>query len=127
MAAKAQLTVRLAPANLHALAYIAQRSDFLPAEIAREMVNAGIEAVLSKRGWRRDWEQTYRAWQAEQGAVPDRFEAPEQADYDALAAGLTHTPREQTAQSKPLSATIAESLAMIERSEARLAGQNPRA
>jgi hypothetical protein len=92
MAAKARVTVRLAPSYLHALAYIAAREGFAPAEIAREMLAALVERTLRERGWRRDWEQSYAAWKAEQGARPGRVESPDQLDYDRLAAGVAFTP-----------------------------------
>lgn len=88
MAAKPRISVRLAPATLHALAYIAQRDGLPPAEAARMMLAAQVDATLAGRGWKEDARAHYRAWLAEQAAAGDRAETPEQADYDALAAGV---------------------------------------
>jgi len=87
MAAKPRVTVRLAPSSLHALAYLAEREGYTPAEIAREILGAGVLQTLAARGWQADWRACWGAWQAEQGARPARYEVPDQADYDALAEG----------------------------------------
>lgn len=87
MAAKARVTVRLAPSSLHALAYLAAREGYTPAEVAREILSAGVLQTLAARGWQGEWRQCWEAWQAEMGARPARYEVPEQADYDALAEG----------------------------------------
>jgi hypothetical protein len=87
MAAKARVTVRLAPSSLHALAYLAEREGYTPAEIAREIIAAGVLQTLAARGWQTDWRGCWAAWCAEQGARPARYEVPAQEDYDALALG----------------------------------------
>jgi len=131
MAAKPRLTVRLAPSYLHALAYIAERHGSAPAEVAREMMGAQISQVLGDNVWRRDWEACYRAWQAEQGGKPGRAESPEQADYDALAAGQVSPTspalrRDVRDIPTPPSRTIAEGQGLIGRIRAAQASGTPR-
>lgn len=129
MAAKPRITVRLAPSTLHALAYVAARDGLTPAEAARMMVSAQVDATLARRGWREDQQDHWRAWLAEQGAKSGRVESPEQADYDQLAAGLAppsaaSPPADMAtiaARGTPLSVTIAESEALIKRVQRRLA------
>lgn len=122
MAAKPRVTVRLAPGTLHGLAYIAERDGLPPAEVARMMVSATVQATLQRRGWAEDHQATYRAWLAEQGARAGRPESPTQADYDALAQGMPAAPdpAEAAALNRPLSATIAADAAAIARSLARV-------
>lgn len=134
MAAKPRLTVRLAPSYLHALAYIAARDNLAPAEAARMLLQAQLDATLTARGWREDQQDAWRAWLAEQGAKGGRVESPEQADYDRLAAGLPPMgappagppAHEAMARHRPLAATIAAGEAHIDRVRARLAGQKGR-
>ncbi len=134
MAAKPRATVRLTPSILHALAYCAERTEQAPAELARELIAAGVEKILTERTWRRDWEHSYRAWLAQQGAVPDRHESPAQADYDALADGHGFPAHPDVAaqlaklgpRSRPLGDTIAADTATIARVSAARAGRDPR-
>lgn len=100
MAAKPRVTVRLAPATLHALAYIAERDNLAPAEAARMMLGAQVQATLERRGWGADQQAHYRAWQAEQAAAGQRSETPDQADYDRLAQGAAWRPPAAAASGK---------------------------
>lgn len=126
MAARPRLTVRLAPSYLHALAYIAERDGLTPAEVAREMLAAMVSKKLESAGWTRDWESCYTAWKAEQGRRQGRAESPEQADYDALAAGAgfpAHPAvgallRERERTSRPVGATSAADAAPSARGSA---------
>lgn len=97
MAAKPRLTVRLAGSTLHALAYIAERDGLAPAEAARMMLGAQIEATLARRGWRHDQQSRYRVWLAERAAAGEKPESPDQADYDALAQGAAWRPADAAA------------------------------
>lgn len=71
MAAKPQMTVRLAPSILHALEYIAEREGIAPAELARTLITAGAQTSLDRHGWRVDCQAGYMAW-LERRAQADR-------------------------------------------------------
>ncbi len=134
MAAKPRATVRLTPSILHALAYCAERTEQAPAELARQLIAAGVEKILTDRVWRRDWEQSYRAWLAQQGAVVGRSESPAQDDYDALAEGHGFPAHPDVAAKlaqrsplhRPLAYTIAADDATIARVSAVRSGRDPR-
>lgn len=126
MAAKPRVTVRLAPSVLHGLAFVAARDGQAPAEVARLMLSAQVQATISRRGWFAEHEASYRAWLAEQAARGVRPESPTQADYDALALGLpappaAPAPAPSPALARPLSAIVGESDALARRLARRLA------
>jgi len=119
MAAKARVTVRLSPSSFHALAYLAEREGYTPAEISREILAAGVLQTLAARGWGSDWRASWGAWQAEQGARPQRYEVPEQALDDARApGGGVPAPR-----ARPLADTVAADSAHITRVADQLAAR----
>lgn len=62
MAAKPQMTVRLAPSILHALIYISEREGTSPAELARAMITSASQLALDRHGWRVDCQDAYMRW-----------------------------------------------------------------
>jgi hypothetical protein len=62
MAAKPQMTVRLAPSILHALEYLAEREGIAPAELARVQITAACQTGLDRHGWREDCQRDYMRW-----------------------------------------------------------------
>jgi len=101
MAAKPRVTVRLAPSDLHGLAYIAALRGTTPAELARELIGLRLREELIVSDRVQACQDHYMTWLAEQAARGPRAEQPDQRDYDRLAAGEIAGPLEQAAAAAP--------------------------
>lgn len=59
MAAKPQMTIRLAPSIVHAVEYLAERDGTAPAELVRTLVSAAAQRELERHGWSQDCQAAY--------------------------------------------------------------------
>jgi len=67
MAAKPQMTVRLAPSIEHALHFLAERDGISPAELARLIITAGCQTALDKHNLRAQCQDAYMLWLTQKG------------------------------------------------------------